>query len=287
MTPPPRKTQKRNAKKAARSSEQYAEALKNRKPRPSQPKGPTKPTRLPKAIPPEYADWIRSMIVYEDDEVYGFNKPAGVSSQGGRGDGYNVDDMTWALAKSSGRRPSLIHRLDRDTSGILLAARSQPAASFLGKAMIAKQFHKTYLAIVENGDVLPDKGRIDAALRREEEGREAWSRVCADDHPDALVAATDFEVLSRHEGAALVRCRPLTGRMHQIRVHLAHLGAPIAGDVRYGGALRLGGVTVPRLMLHALELEFPHPSGGRKTLGAPVPEDMAAVLAAAGLQAGQ
>lgn len=284
---PPRWAQKRNAKKAARSSPQYAEALKTQKPRPKQPPRGLKPPRVSKPIPDEYAQWIREMIIYEDEDVYGFNKPAGVSSQGGRGDGFNIDDMTWTLAKSSGRRPVLIHRLDRDTSGILLAARTKPAASFLGKAMIAKMFRKTYLAIVENGDALPEKGRIEAALRREEEGRETWSRVCEPDHPDAQAAATDFEVLSRNDGAALVRCRPITGRMHQIRVHLAHLGAPITGDVRYGGALRLGGVTVPRLMLHALELEFPLPHRGRKTLSAPVPEDMAAVLKAAGLKNGE
>ena len=180
----------------------------------------------------------------------------------------------WAFAKSNGKKPRLIHRLDRDTSGIILVAKTKPAASFLGKAMIARQFHKTYLLVVSNPHNLKDRGVIDVPLRREEVGREAYSRVCAPDHPDALNALTHYEVVSRNDEAAVVIAKPHTGRMHQIRVHMAHMGSPIAGDPRYGGALSLGGRAVKRLMLHALQLEFPHPAGGNKTLSAPVHEDI-------------
>ncbi len=259
-------------------------ALERRGPRARQVPKVVSASKLPQKLSDEDVAWVRSMVVYEDADIMGFNKPAGLSSQGGRGDGHNLDDMMWAFVKASGRRPMLIHRLDRDTSGILLAGRSHPATSFLGKAMIRRAFDKTYVCIVSNPHNLPDTGVINAPLRREEKGREAWSRVCEPDHPDAQIAETAFEVLSRTDEAALVRCHPHTGRMHQIRVHLGHFGAPIAGDVRYGGALALAGAAVPRLMLHALELTFPHPSGGTKTLSAPVPEDLSRVLAACGLR---
>jgi tRNA pseudouridine32 synthase/23S rRNA pseudouridine746 synthase len=266
----------------SKHSPQHLKALARRGPRPKQQPASVPASKLPRQISAEDKAWVTSMIVYQDDVVMGFNKPSNLSSQGGRGpDSHNLDDLMWAFVKPSGRRPMLIHRLDRDTSGIILAAKTHPATSYLGKAMIRRAFAKTYLAIVSNPQNLPDKVTVDAPLRREEIGREAWSRVCAADHPDAQAATTHFEVLSRHDEAALVRCQPVTGRMHQIRVHLAHLGAPIAGDARYGGALSLGGVAVPRLMLHARSLTFPHPEhGGDMTLRAPVPADMQSLCVA-------
>ncbi|MDI7775044.1 RluA family pseudouridine synthase [Asticcacaulis sp. EMRT-3] len=262
----------------SKHSPQHVKALTERGPRPKQ----QRPARPAARLTPEDVAWVKSMVVYEDELIMGFNKPSGLSSQGGRGpDSHNLDDMMWAFVKSSGRKPMLIHRLDRDTSGILLVARTQPATSYLGKAMMRRAFAKTYLAIVSNPHNLPESGVIDAPLRREEVGREAWSRVCEADHPDAQSAATRFEVLSRNDEAALVRCQPVTGRMHQIRVHLAHMGAAIAGDVRYGGALSLSGTPVPRLMLHARSLTFPHPAHGHDmTLGAPLPDDFKAQCAA-------
>ncbi|ESQ76767.1 ribosomal large subunit pseudouridine synthase D [Asticcacaulis sp. AC402] len=254
----------------------------SRAPRPKQAPKLVPASKQPRNLSPEDIAWVKSMVIYEDAEIMGFNKPSGLSSQGGRGNGHNLDDMMWGFAKSNGKRPKLVHRLDRDTSGILLVAKTQPAVSFLGKAMIRRAFDKTYLAIVSGAD-LPDRFTVDAALRREEVGREAWSRVCPADHPDAQTAQTAFEVLKRSDDAVLLSCRPHTGRMHQIRVHLAHLGAPIAGDVRYGGALSLGGQGVKRLMLHALSLTFPHPSGGEMTLSAPVPADFNELRSLAGL----
>ena len=268
----------------AKHSPQHLKAIERRGARAKQAPKVVPAFRLPRKLSPEDVAWVTSMIVYEDADIIGFNKPSGLSSQGGRGpDSHNLDDLMWAFVKPSGRRPMLIHRLDRDTSGILLAARTHPATSFLGKAMSARAFTKTYLCVVGNAGALDQAGEIDAPLRREEIGREAWSRVCAADHPDAQAAKTTYEVLARAGEAALVKCSPHTGRMHQLRVHLSHLGAPIAGDVRYGGALSLDAHAVPRLMLHALSLSFPHPAGGTKTLSAPVPDDMAALCAAIGL----
>jgi tRNA pseudouridine32 synthase/23S rRNA pseudouridine746 synthase len=108
-------------------------------------------------------------------------------------------------------------------------------------------------------------------------------RLCAADHADAEAAKTRYRTLAEAPGAALVELSPETGRMHQLRVHLASIGRPIAGDARYGGALVVAGQPVPRLMLHAAALSFPHPAGGAKRIEAEVPADMQALAAALGL----
>ncbi|MBS0362874.1 MAG: RluA family pseudouridine synthase [Proteobacteria bacterium] len=234
-------------------------------------------------LTPDEIAFVRSLVIYEDPDILALNKPSGLSSQGGRGQVHTLDELLWAFAKPGKARPRLIHRLDRDTSGVILTARTQPAASFLGKAMMARRFSKTYQAIVTPGAPQPKGGVIDVPLRREEQGREAYMRVCAPDHPDAESARSRYRTLAEAPGAALLELDPETGRMHQLRVHLAHIGRPIAGDVRYGGALVVGGQPAPRLMLHAAALKFPHPSGGEKRLTAPVPPDMAGLIAALGL----
>ena len=129
---------------------------------------------------------------------------------------------------------------------------------------MARTFEKTYVAIVTPSAPEPRNGEITTTLRREEIGREAYMRPCADDHADAETARTLYRTLAASDDVALVELKPVTGRMHQLRVHLAQLGHPIVGDVRYGGALSVGGQAVPRLMLHARALRFPHP--GRREL---------------------
>jgi 23S rRNA pseudouridine955/2504/2580 synthase len=217
----------------------------------------------------EHAAYIRSLVIYEDPFILALNKPSGLSSQGGRGQHKTLDDLLVAFARSNGKRPDLIHRLDRDTSGVILAAKTKPAASFLGKAMMGRKFKKTYLALIAAAPE-PKDGIIDVPLRR-------------DEHPDAEAANSRYRTLAVGNGAALVELRPQTGRMHQLRVHLAHIGRPILGDVRYGGALTANGAPVPRLMLHARTLEFPHPDGGLKRIAAEPPVDFIAVASAAGL----
>jgi RluA family pseudouridine synthase len=226
---------------------------------------------------------VRSLVIFEDEHILALNKPAGLSSQGGRGQVHTLDELLWAFAKSSGNRPRLVHRLDRDTSGVLLTAKTKPAAGFLGKAMMGRRVRKTYQAIVTPGAPVPPQGTIEAPLRRDEQGREAYMRICALDHADAETAKTRYRTLSAGEAAALLELNPETGRMHQLRVHLASIGRPIAGDGRYGGALMLAAAPVPRLMLHAAALMFPHPDGGTKVIEAPPPPDFRAVAAHAGL----
>ncbi len=214
-------------------------------------------------------------MIHEDPAILVLNKPPGLSSQGGRAQVNTLDELLWAFARPGGARPRLIHRLDRDTSGVILTARTKPAAGFLGKAMMARRFVKTYVALV--GGPLPAEGVVDAPLRREEIGREAYMRVCPTGHPDAETATSHFRVLAQGDGVSLVELKPQTGRMHQLRVHMAHLGAPILGDARYGGALALGGWPAARLMLHAAELKFPHPGGGEMSIAAPWPADFQAL----------
>ena len=238
---------------------------------------------MSRVLTPDDVAFVRSLVLFEDEHIIAFNKPSGLSSQAGRTPGPTLDNLLAAFAKSSGNRPRLIHRLDRDTSGVILTGKTKPAAGFLGKAMMARRFRKTYLAIVAPSAPHPPQGAIDLSLRREEIGREAYSRICEPDHADAEMARTLYRTLSSGEGAALVEARPQTGRMHQIRVHLAAIDRPILGDVRYGGALMASGQAVARLMLHAASLEFPHPAGGTKIIQADPPTDFCGVMAACGL----
>ena len=236
-------------------------------------------------LSPEDIAFVRGLVIFEDAEILALNKPPGLSSQGGRIKAHTLDELLAAFAKKSGVSPRLVHRLDRDTSGVILTARSQPAAAFLGKAMMSRRIRKTYLAIVAPGAPEPRAGRIDAPLRRESVGREAYVRLSEADHPDARDASTRYRTLAANDTAALVELAPRTGRMHQLRVHMASLHRPIAGDPRYGGALVLAGAPVPRLMLHAAALVFPHPAGGERRIEAAIPADMARMLASLGLTA--
>jgi tRNA pseudouridine32 synthase/23S rRNA pseudouridine746 synthase len=240
-------------------------------------------TKPPPQLSAAEIAFVRGLVIYEDDDILVLNKPAGLSSQGGRGQVHTLDELLFAFAKASGNRPRLIHRLDRDTSGVILAARTKPAAGLLGKALMRGRFRKTYWAIVTPCAPEPPSGLIEAPLRRDESGREATMRICEPDHPDAEAARSRYRTLSEGPGAALVELNPETGRMHQLRVHLTSIGRPIAGDARYGGALTLAGGPVPRLMLHAAALAFPHPGGGLKRMTAPPPADFIAVAERAGL----
>jgi tRNA pseudouridine32 synthase/23S rRNA pseudouridine746 synthase len=230
-----------------------------------------------KALAPADVAFIRSRVIFEDEHIIALDKPAGLSSQGGRIQAATVDDLLAAFEKSNGKRPHLVHRLDRDTSGVILAARTKPAAAFLGKALMGRRVKKTYLAIVAPGAPSPPQGRIETALRRESIGREVSMRPAEPDHPDAESAVTGYRTLASNAEAALVELRPHTGRMHQLRAHMAGIGRPIAGDARYGGALAMAGAAIPRLMLHAAVLEFPHPAGETRRISAPVPDDFRAL----------
>ncbi|MEO0550073.1 MAG: RluA family pseudouridine synthase [Pseudomonadota bacterium] len=204
--------------------------------------------------------FVRGLVCFEDEVLLAFNKPSGLPVQTRGSHGRHLDGLLWAFARSNGKRPRLVHQLDAGTSGLILAAKTKPAAAFLSKAFEDREVSKTYLAIVR-GD-LPDarSGRVEQALLRSGRG------VAVSNAAAAKPAQTDWAVLSRSGNTALIEARPRTGRLHQIRAHMASLGCPIDGDTLYGGA------DAPRLMLHASKLNLPHPGGERLQLEAPAPE---------------
>lgn len=207
--------------------------------------------------------YIKSLVIFEDARVLAFNKPSGLPSQVRGNKARNLDHLLWAFAKSNGKRPRLVHRLDAGTSGVIIAGKTKPAAAALSQSLERRTAKKTYLAVV--GGALPEdnRGVIDVPIARVETDR--GTQIVAG-HAQGKSALTHWQILERADGKALMELRPKTGRMHQLRVHLAYFGCPILGDRIYGEA-----ASATRLMLHALQLELPHPSGGEITLKAPAP----------------
>ena len=205
-------------------------------------------------------------FAYEDHELVVVNKPPGLPSIAPRRGGPSVDGL---LGERFGREVRLVHRLDADTSGLLLAARTAKAARLLSAALAAGGISRHYFVLVA---ALPTAHRftVDAPLGRSR----GLARV---DHQTGKAARTDFEVLQAGPGGALLEARLSTGRMHQIRVHLASLGLPVLGDGSYGGA------PAERLGLHAHRLCLSHPSYQRELeLHAPLPESLRRLLAGFG-----
>ncbi len=228
------------------------------------------------------ARWIRETVIYQDSAFLVINKPAGLAVQGGHKVRRSLDDLLEALRFDGAEKPRLVHRLDRETSGVLVLARTAKAATFLTGAFRERTAEKIYLALLAG--VPPDEeGTIDVPLGVQRRG--GREKVIADG-PDGKTASTAYCVLQRTETAALVECRPATGRKHQIRAHCAHLGCPVAGDGRYGGkAAFLSSLPEnQRLKLHAFRLTVPHPDGGKKTFSAPVAAHIRASLDFLGLQ---
>jgi 23S rRNA pseudouridine955/2504/2580 synthase len=247
---------------------------------------PARPPRLfrnttPPPLAEEDARLIRSLVFYEDADLLALAKPSGLAVQAGSGAERNIDTMLWAFARRNGKRPRLVHRLDRETSGVLVVAKTQPAAAWLSAAFAERRAAKTYLALASAAPA-PTEGLITFPLVRIKDRGWDVVRVGAEAEAGAMEARTAYQTLEAREGAALLALSPETGRLHQIRAHLAALGAPIAGDLKYGGLHAVGAVTIPRLMLHAATLRVPRPAGAALSLSAPVPADMAGPLGALG-----
>lgn len=229
---------------------------------------------------------VRDWIIYEDRAVIAVAKPAGLAAQGGGGVSESLDVMLAAMSRNPRTAPRLAHRLDRETSGVIVAGRTRTATAALSAAFAERRVRKTYLALVCGGAPEPAEGAIDLPLIRTRSGRVDVVRVAKAGETGAQPALTRYATVATVADAALIRAAPETGRMHQIRIHLAALGRPIFGDGKYGGLFRLGAVSAPRVMLHALELEAPHPDGGVLRLRAPPPEDFLFAAHALNLAAG-
>jgi 23S rRNA pseudouridine955/2504/2580 synthase len=216
---------------------------------------------------------LRDLVLHRDDHAIVINKPAGLAVQGGSNTTRHVDGLLDGLRFGLDERPRLVHRLDRDTSGVLLIARTPAAAAFFTRAFHDKETRKTYWAAVAGVPKLP-RGRIDLSLAKggAHKGRE---RV----HPDeeGKDAVTYYAVIdTAGDRASWLALRPLTGRTHQLRAHCAAIGTPILGDGKYGGAAAhaLGAAAAHRLHLHARALEIPHPTGFTLSVTAPLPPHM-------------
>jgi 23S rRNA pseudouridine955/2504/2580 synthase len=218
---------------------------------------------------------LEDAILYMDKTVIVLNKPPGLATQGGSGLTQHVDGMLDQLTFEKKQRPRLVHRLDRDTSGVLVIARTVPAAAAFAKSLAQRDASKIYWALTR-GVPKQKRGTIRAALAKE--GARGHERMEISGDEDAKRAVTEYEVIDYAGGDfAWVAARPVTGRTHQIRVHLASLGTPIVGDFKYGAqAARGKGAIADKLHLHAREIDIAHPDGGRLKVTAPLPAHMMA-----------
>lgn len=211
--------------------------------------------------------FVRALAIYEDEAILAFNKPSGLPVQSRGNKARCLDELLWTFARSNGKRPRLVHRIDAGTSGLVLAAKTKPSAAAISQAFEARKVEKTYLALVKGA--LPDAaaGTIEVPLKKVERGANDEPAHAVVSEHGGKAARTDWRILSRADDMALIMAQPITGRMHQIRVHLAHTGMPIIGDIIYG----VVGGAAQHLLLHASRLRFPHPNGKDKTLSAALP----------------
>jgi len=244
----------------------------------------------PKAAKPQLSERetqeIQSLVIHRDDWVIALNKPSGLAVQGGSGTERHVDGLLDGLRFGFEDRPRLVHRLDKDTSGLLLIARTGQAAKRLSESFRDRETEKLYWAVVVG---VPPKmeGAIDLPLAKRPGARDRETMQV--DHEEGQKALTHFKVMDRAgDRAALMALWPRTGRTHQLRVHCAEIGCPILGDRKYGGeeALLSAVADSRRLHLHARRLTLPHPSGkGTLRLQAEPPAHFKRTLEAFGFSA--
>ena len=208
--------------------------------------------------------YVRSLVIHDADGLLAFNKPSGLAVQTRGNRGLSLDHLLWAFARSNGKRPRLVHRLDAGTSGLILAAHTKPATVFLSEQFAHRHVEKTYYALVAGN--LPDKANGVCDLPLLKTGRISRPGAVAE---GAQAAETAWKIIQRTGDIALMQAKPKTGRMHQIRVHFAALGCPIIGDPVYGSATD----KAQRLMLHAAALSFQAPDKTPLKLEVPLPDE--------------
>lgn len=255
--------------KRAKASTRLAEGQSVRVP----PLGPEieledRPKASPKPLSKSAVAELQSRVLYRDPDVIIFDKPAGLAVQGGTGMVNHLDEMLDALMFDAEERPKLVHRLDKDTSGVLVLARNVFAANRLTASFRSRETRKIYWAVT-TGIPSPSQGRIDLALTK------VGEKVVVGKGEDAKHAVTLYSVLeTMAKMAAFVALWPRTGRTHQLRAHMAAIGTPILGDGKYGGsgAVVPGAEVEKTLHLHARRIVIPHPRGGRAIdVTAPLP----------------
>ncbi len=237
----------------------------------------------PKARPsvsPENVAMARAMVIFEDDAAIVLNKPPGLATQGGTGTTEHIDGMLDAFFDEAKGRPRLVHRLDKDTSGVLLVARTPGTAAKFAKSFAGRSAKKTYWAIVVGVPSIAE-GQIDLALAKQPGSGGEKMHV---DEENGQASRTRYRVIERAGNAAsFVELQPLTGRTHQLRVHMAAIGHPIVGDGKYGGkAAFLTGSISRKMHLHARRLRIDSPGNAKIDVTAPLPAHFADSLVSLG-----
>ncbi len=239
----------------------------------------TRPADAPKAdvkpLTKEERRLFQSMVIHEDKDIYVLNKPCGFAVQGGTKTFQHLDGLLMGLGVELGERPLLVHRLDRDTSGVIVVAKRRAVAAALGKLFATRTVKKTYWAVVK-GVPNPPQGKIEVALikaKGPDGDRMRASREGEED--DEQRAVTQYSVIDKaSKVAAWLSLKPVTGRQHQLRAHTTHINTPIMGDNKYGGDLDLPEGVPNKLHLHARRIVFPHPRSGTIDITAPLPDHM-------------
>jgi 23S rRNA pseudouridine955/2504/2580 synthase len=224
--------------------------------------------------------FVREMVIYEDKAAIVVNKPPGLATQGGTKTHDHLDRLLKGLAEEDAPRPKLVHRLDKDTSGALLLARTPRAAAFFGKAFASRTARKVYWAIVIGVPPIED-GMIELPLAKQPGTGGEKMHV---NEAEGLPARTRYRVIERAGNrAAWVELQPHTGRTHQLRVHMEAIGHPILGDGKYAGQdAFLTGAISRKLHLHARRIRIDHPDGGRIDVTADLPDHFAATMKSLG-----
>jgi len=220
--------------------------------------------------------FLKSITLHEDDDVLVLNKPIGLAVQGGSGTTRHVDGMLAALTSRDGQKLRLVHRLDKDTAGCLLVAKTRFAASALAQTFRSRSARKIYWALVV-GVPRPRQGRISTFLAKEERDDESVMRVARHGEVGASHAVTYYAVVeTAAQRLAWLSLKPVTGRTHQLRAHMTHIRHPIIGDPKYFNKenWELPGGLQNRLHLLARRIVVPHPRGGTVDVTAPLPPHM-------------
>src|SRR3990170_9111149 len=241
-----------------------------------------RPQRERPALTEDEAAFVRELVIHRDAHALVLNKPPGLATQGGTRTHQHLDRLLDGLADEAGNRPKLVHRLDKDTSGVLLVARSARAAGHFSKAFSGRTARKVYWALVV-GVPSAEEGLVDAPLAKQPGTGGEKMHV---DQESGLPAKTRWRLIDRAGNrAAWLELQPLTGRTHQLRAHLAAIGHPIVGDAKYGGAeaFLTGGIS-RKLHLHARRLRIDSPDGGAIDVTAELPPHFAESLATLGFE---
>ena len=247
---------------------------------PQDEKAPSRPRPKRETLSPDEVEFVRSLVIHRDPAAIVVDKPPGLATQGGTKTSAHLDRLLDGLADEDQPRPKLVHRLDKDTSGVLLLARTPRAAAFFSRAFSGRTARKVYWALVVGVPSVED-GLIDLPIAKQPGTGGEKMHV---DEAEGQPSRTRYRVVERAGNrAAWVELQPYTGRTHQLRVHMAAIGHPIVGDGKYAGQdAFLTGTISRKLHLHARRLRIDHPDGGRIEISAEPPEHFRESLASLG-----